>query len=52
MEVPSPGDPERRKKADRLANGLTVPDDTWEAILNAADLSGLGRAKAEELMVG
>jgi hydroxycarboxylate dehydrogenase B len=49
-EVLSPGEPERRKKADRLANGLTIPDDTWEAILNAADLSGLGRARVQELL--
>lgn len=47
--VLSPGDPERTKKADRLANGLQIPDDTWEAILNAADLSGLGRGQALEL---
>ena len=49
-EVLSPGEPERRKKADRLANGLTIPDDTWEAILNAADLSGLGRARVAEIL--
>jgi len=49
-EVLSPGEPERRKKADRLANGLTIPDDTWEAILNAADLSGLGRARVVEIL--
>ena len=50
VEVLSPGDPERRKKADRLANGLTIPDDTWAAILNAADLAGVGRARVEELL--
>lgn len=49
-EVLSPGVPERRKKADRLANGLTIPDDTWAAILDAADLSGLSRAEVEAIV--
>ena len=48
-EVLSPGEPERRKRAQRLAEGVSIPDDTWEAILNAADLSGLGRAEAEAI---
>lgn len=51
-EVLSPGVPERRKKADRLANGLTIPDATWAAILDAADLSGLGRDAVDGLLAG
>jgi len=49
-EVLSPGEPERRKKADRMANGLTIPEDTWEAIQHAADRSGLGRARVQEIL--
>ena len=48
--VLSPGDPERTKKAHRLAHGLTIPEDTWQAILAAAERSGLGRARALELL--
>jgi uncharacterized oxidoreductase len=48
-EVLSPGEPERRKRAQRMADGVSIPDDTWEAILNAAELSGLGRAEAEAI---
>jgi len=31
-----PGDPERAMKAKRLAEGITIPDGTWELIVKAA----------------
>lgn len=31
-----PGDPERRTRADRTANGVPLPDETWAAIVNTA----------------
>jgi uncharacterized oxidoreductase len=45
-EVLAPGDAELRKRADRLANGVPLPDDTWASILEAADAAGLGRERA------
>lgn len=37
------GEPERVKRADRLANGIEVDDRTWEEILDAGEKVGLGR---------
>ncbi len=31
-----PGDPEARTRAERTANGVPLPDDTWAAIVNTA----------------
>src|ERR1700712_4303854 len=31
-----PGDPERKMRADRIKNGVPLPDDTWAAIVNTA----------------
>src|SRR5512138_2874049 len=31
-----PDDPERRTRAERTANGVPLPDDTWAAIVNTA----------------
>lgn len=31
-----PGDPERKMRAERTANGVPLPDDTWAAIVNTA----------------
>jgi hydroxycarboxylate dehydrogenase B len=35
-EVLLPGEPERRTRAERLANGVPLPDEAWRAILAAA----------------
>ena len=32
-EVLVPGEPERRRREARLAEGISMPDDTWQAIL-------------------
>src|SRR6201987_906840 len=34
--VLSPGDPDRKTRAERTANGVPLPDDTWAAIVNTA----------------
>jgi uncharacterized oxidoreductase len=36
------GDPERRARADRTANGITIDDVTWKEILEAAATVGVG----------
>lgn len=48
-EVLSPGEPERRRRADRLANGLTLPDDIWESILTAARKAGVAEDRVAEV---
>jgi uncharacterized oxidoreductase len=45
-EVMVPGDPERKARADRLANGVPIDARTWEELLETADLVGLGRDEA------
>jgi uncharacterized oxidoreductase len=35
-EVLIPGDPETKMRADRTANGVPLPDDTWSAIVKTA----------------
>jgi uncharacterized oxidoreductase len=39
-----PGDPEARTRADRTANGVPLPDDTWAAIVNTAREVGVSDA--------
>ncbi len=48
-EVLLPGEPERRARAERLANGVPIDPITWEHILGAAERQGLGRAEIEAL---
>lgn len=40
-EVLAPGEPERRKRAKRLAEGIELPDDTWTSIVAAAASVGV-----------
>jgi uncharacterized oxidoreductase len=40
-EVLLPGEPERRTRADRLANGLPLPDEVWESLRIVARDSGI-----------
>jgi hydroxycarboxylate dehydrogenase B len=44
-EVLVPGEPEIRMRAERLANGIPLPDDTWGAIMAAAREVGLDPAR-------
>jgi hydroxycarboxylate dehydrogenase B len=36
-----PGDPERRTKAERLVNGVSIPDGTWQLLVKAAESHGV-----------
>jgi uncharacterized oxidoreductase len=38
-----PGDPERERRADRLANGLPLAPDVWEGLLDAGVSKGMDR---------
>jgi len=40
-----PGDPERKRRAERLANGLPLAPDVWESLLEAGESKGLDRAE-------
>lgn len=40
-EVMVPGDPERKSRIERGANGIPIDDTTWQEILNAAKAVGL-----------
>lgn len=48
-EVLVPGEPERRRRAERTANGVPLPDDTWASILDAAEQAGLPRPEARAM---
>jgi uncharacterized oxidoreductase len=52
VEVLAPGQPEQARKAVRLAEGIPLPDDTWQSILAAADKVGLDRAAWEARVRG
>jgi uncharacterized oxidoreductase len=43
-EILLPGEPEARLRAERLAKGIPLPDDTWAALLAAARAVGLDLA--------
>lgn len=45
-EVMVPGDPERKAKAERLANGVPIDDRTWEELLETGEMVGLSRDEA------
>jgi hydroxycarboxylate dehydrogenase B len=42
-----PGDPERKTRAERTANGVPLPDDTWAAIVNTAREVGVSEASIQ-----
>src|SRR6195256_140892 len=42
-----PGDPERKMRADRTANGVPLPDDTWAAIVNTAREVGVSEVSIQ-----
>ncbi len=46
-EVLLPGEPERRNKAERSANGIPLDPNTWAQLLDAAESVGLNRAELE-----
>lgn len=44
-----PGDPERAARVERRANGIPIPERTWQGLLNGGELLGLERARALEI---
>jgi len=40
-KVRLPGDKERERRADREANGLTIPSDAWASIVGGAERAGM-----------
>jgi uncharacterized oxidoreductase len=48
-EVLLPGEPERRAKAERLANGIPIDPTTWAHIMAAGESLGLERAALERM---
>jgi len=44
-----PGDPERARRKDRLANGLPLSSGVWESILSTGENLGLTRSDLEAL---
>ena len=45
-EILIAGEPERRRMADRLANGIPLDDETWRQIAQAAELVGVSVPEA------
>ncbi len=48
-EVLVPGEPERRRAAERRANGIELPEDAWASILEAAESVGFPAADARAM---
>ena len=48
-EVLTPGEPENRTRAQRLAEGIPLPDDTWASIINAARQTGLDERRIQQV---
>jgi uncharacterized oxidoreductase len=46
-QVLIPGDPERKTRAERTANGVPLPDDTWAAIVNTAGEVGVSEVSIQ-----
>ena len=42
-----PGDPEKKMRADRISNGVPLPDDTWAAIVNTAREVGVSEVSIQ-----
>lgn len=47
-EVLVPGEPEERMRAERRANGIPLPDDTWGAIVEAARKIGVDERRIQQ----
>ena len=51
-EVLYPGEPERARRADREANGVPIPEQTWTAIRKGALGVGLDAARVDGALMG
>ena len=49
-QVMVPGDPERKSKAERLANGIPIDEMTFEELLAAGEAVGLDRSEAMRII--
>ena len=50
QSVMVPGDPERRQRKDRLANGIPLAVDGWNDIIRSAEALGVTRATIDEIL--
>jgi uncharacterized oxidoreductase len=50
-EVLVPGEPEQRMRAERRANGVPLPDDTWAALLATAREAGIDGRRIQALEI-
>jgi hydroxycarboxylate dehydrogenase B len=46
-----PGEPEAKMRAERLKNGVPLPDDTWAAIVSTAREVGVSEASIQRATV-
>ncbi len=46
----TPGEPERASRAKRLADGVPLPDETWDSIAAAARSVGLDSTRVERTL--
>ena len=44
-----PGEPERQRRADRLAKGIAIDETTWGQLCDTARLVGLSEAEVKAL---
>ncbi|MEL6298537.1 MAG: Ldh family oxidoreductase [Pseudomonadota bacterium] len=51
-EVLYPGEPERQRRAERTANGVPLPEETWASIRTAALGEGLAAERIDSIIVG
>ncbi len=49
-EVLVPGEPERRTREQRLAEGIPLPEEAWQAILTTAEAAGLSQAEIDRAL--
>ena len=47
-EVLTPGEPEKRMRRQRLAEGIPLPDDTWAALVAAARETGVDESRIQQ----
>lgn len=50
QEVLLPGETERRNNEQRLAEGIPLPDNTWQAILSGAEQAGMSQSRIEQAL--
>jgi uncharacterized oxidoreductase len=50
-DVLLPGEPEERYRAERLKNGIPLPDDTWSSLLSIAREVGIDGARLQKIQL-